>query len=173
MGRTTFLSAGNLQGPTEFTKFKFVDLPILEVKMKSPIFVNLENILSELGIGRTTMYQRIKLGTFPEIVKLGTRSLGWSSEEFEDVVNAIRAGLTDDEMRALVREIHNGRSKFKDAQPFKRRVLSYDPELDSEFCEQVLSDECELVSVWPKRQFCYPVRRPRHSIRAAVRLCLK
>ena len=95
--------------------------------MKSPIFVNLENILSELGIGRTTMYQRIKLGTFPEIVKLGTRSLGWSSEEFEDVVNAIRAGLTDDEMQELVREIHNGRSKFKDAQPFKRRVLSYDP----------------------------------------------
>ena len=38
---------------------------------------------------------------------------------------------------------------------------------------KVLSDECELVSVWPKRQFCYPVRRPRHSIRAAVRLCLK
>ena len=37
----------------------------------------------------------------------------------------------------------------------------------------VLSDECELVSVWPKRRFCYPVRRPRHSIRAAVRLCLK
>jgi phage terminase small subunit len=37
----------------------------------------------------------------------------------------------------------------------------------------VLSDECELVSVWPKRQFCYPLRRPRHSIRAAVRLCLK
>ena len=39
--------------------------------------------------------------------------------------------------------------------------------------QPVLSDECELVSVWPKRQFCYPVRRPRHSIRAAVRLCLK
>jgi len=104
--------------------------------MKSPYFANLEKILSELGISRTTMYQRIRAGTFPEIVKLGTRSIGWSSEKFEDVVNAIRAGLTDDEMRALVREIHNGRSKFKDAQPFKRRVLSYDPELDSEFCEQ-------------------------------------
>jgi len=122
--------------------------------MKSPYFINLENILSELGISRTTMYQRIRAGTFPEIVKLGTRSLGWSSEELQDVVNAIRAGLTDDEMQELVSEIHNGRSKFKDAQPFKRRVLSYDPEFDSEFCESKptyeeryilhdpLSDEC-------------------------------
>ena len=81
--------------------------------MKSPYFINLENILSELGISRTTMYQRIRAGTFPEIVKLGTRSLGWSSEEFQDVVNAIRAGLTDDEMQELVREIQKGRRKFK------------------------------------------------------------
>ena len=81
----------------------FVNLPILEVKMKSPYFINLENILTELGISRTNMYQRIRAGTFPEIVKLGIRSLGWSSEEFQDVVNAIRAGLTDYEMRELVR----------------------------------------------------------------------
>lgn len=122
--------------------------------MKSPVFINLENILSELGISRTALYQRIRAGIFPEIVKLGTRSLGWSSEEFQDVVNAIRAGLTDYEMQDLVREIHKGRSKFKDVQPFKRRALSYDPELDSAFCEKrptyeeryilhdPLSDEC-------------------------------
>ena len=122
--------------------------------MKSPVFINLENILSELGISRTALYQRIRAGIFPEIVKLGSRSLGWSSEEFQDVVNAIRAGLTDYEMCELVREIHKGRRKFKSPQPFKRSALSYDPELDSEFCEvrptyeeryilhDPLSDEC-------------------------------
>ena len=113
--------------------------------MKSPYFINLENILSELGISRTTMYQRIRAGTFPEIVKLGTRSLGWSSEELQDVVNAIRAGLTDDEMQELVHEIHKGRRKFKIAQPFKRRALSYDPELDSEFCEQKPTYEARYI----------------------------
>ncbi|MEM5387903.1 AlpA family phage regulatory protein [Paraburkholderia phymatum] len=37
----------------------------------------------ETGLSRSTIYQRIKAGTFPEPVHLGARSVGWRVADIE------------------------------------------------------------------------------------------
>ena len=54
------------------------------------------------GLSRSTVYLRIKDGTFPSPISLGVRSVGWPAHEV-DALNAARiAGKTDDEIRTLV-----------------------------------------------------------------------
>ncbi|MEI5997211.1 AlpA family phage regulatory protein [Paraburkholderia bengalensis] len=38
---------------------------------------------SETGLSRSTIYQRVKAGTFPAPVKLGERSVGWRVADVE------------------------------------------------------------------------------------------
>ncbi|PTB30503.1 hypothetical protein C9I56_01780 [Paraburkholderia caribensis] len=38
---------------------------------------------SETGLSRSTIYQRIKAGTFPPPVRLGVRSVGWRVADIE------------------------------------------------------------------------------------------
>ncbi|CAN7464618.1 helix-turn-helix transcriptional regulator [Paraburkholderia hospita] len=38
---------------------------------------------SETGLSRSTIYQRIKAGTFPPPVHLGVRSVGWRVADIE------------------------------------------------------------------------------------------
>ncbi len=46
----------------------------------------LPEVLNQTGLSRSTIYEMISRGDFPQQVKLGPRAVGWSSE---DVVNWI------------------------------------------------------------------------------------
>lgn len=57
------------------------------------------------GDSRSTLYLKIKDGTFPPPVSLGARSVGWPDYEV-DTINAARiAGKSDAEIRELVKEL--------------------------------------------------------------------
>ena len=61
------------------------------------------------GDSRSTLYLKIKDGTFPPPVSLGARSVGWPSYEI-NAINAARiAGKSKDEIRALVKELITAR----------------------------------------------------------------
>ena len=64
----------------------------------------------ETGYSRSTIYLRISQGLWPRPVNLGPRSVGWPVREIEALVSARIAGKTDDEVRALVAQLHAQRA---------------------------------------------------------------
>lgn len=44
-------------------------------------FLRLNDVKALTGLGRSTIYKYIKLGTFPDAVKLGGRSVAWIEAE--------------------------------------------------------------------------------------------
>ena len=62
-------------------------------------------VLDATGYSNSTLYLKIAEGTFTPGVKLGLRSVAWPEYEV-DAINAARiAGKSDEEIRALVKEL--------------------------------------------------------------------
>jgi len=47
-------------------------------------FLRLRQVKERCGLGRSTIYTRIKKGTFPPPVSLGARAVGWIEREIEE-----------------------------------------------------------------------------------------
>jgi prophage regulatory protein len=47
-------------------------------------FLRLRQVLQIVPIGRSTLYQKMKLGTFPPAVKLGPRITAWRVEDINE-----------------------------------------------------------------------------------------
>lgn len=52
-------------------------------------FVRLPELLEQLAVGKTTLYARIKQGTFPPPVKFGERVSAWPEHEVDTVAMLI------------------------------------------------------------------------------------
>jgi prophage regulatory protein len=61
--------------------------PNLSSRLSSSGFLRLRQVLQIVPIGRSTLYQKMKSGTFPAAVKLGPRITAW---RLEDIQNYIR-----------------------------------------------------------------------------------
>lgn len=59
-------------------------------------------VIAVTGPSRSTIYLRVSQGLWPQPVKLGARAIGWPSSEIMAINAARIAGLSDDEIRALV-----------------------------------------------------------------------
>lgn len=66
-------------------------------------------VTSTLGRSRSALYRDMEAGLFPRPISLGVRSVGWPSDEVDLVLNARIAGQSDDEIRALVKQIKANR----------------------------------------------------------------
>ena len=63
----------------------------------------------ESGLSRSTIYLRVSQGLWTKPVSLGTRAVGWPSDEV-DSLNASRiSGKSDDEIRDLVTKLEAAR----------------------------------------------------------------
>jgi len=45
-------------------------------------------VLSRVGLGNTSIYKRIKEGTFPKPVPIGDRAVAWDSEAIDSWIEA-------------------------------------------------------------------------------------
>ena len=63
----------------------------------------------QTGYARSTIYNKIEAGLFPRPVSLGGRAVGWPASEIAAMNAARIAGRTDDEIRALVRNLELAR----------------------------------------------------------------
>ena len=50
-------------------------------KVKLVRFIRLPELMQIVGLGKTTIYARIKMGEFPRPVKIGGRAVGWVESE--------------------------------------------------------------------------------------------
>jgi prophage regulatory protein len=62
-----------------------------------------------IGLSRSTIYLRVSQGLFTQPVSLGPRAVGWPAGEVSAINAARIAGQSDDEVRALVTQLHNAR----------------------------------------------------------------
>lgn len=71
--------------------------------------VRLPTVKSASGLSRSSIYLRIAQGLWPHPVKLGARAVGWPASELA-AVNAARInGLSDAEIRDLVKRLEAAR----------------------------------------------------------------
>lgn len=64
-----------------------------------------------LGISRSTFYLQVTEGLITRPVQIGTRAVGWPSNEIEAILNARIAGKSQHEIKALVKELENQRTQ--------------------------------------------------------------
>jgi len=78
----------------------------------SVVILRLPLVKDRTGLSRSSIYVRIKEGTFSEPVNLGARAVGWPDYEV-GAINAARiAGKSNDEIRALVAELMASRKRY-------------------------------------------------------------
>ena len=54
----------------------------------SPTILRRKQVEARTGLSRSTIYERIKAGTFPEPISLGAKSVGWVQSEVDGWLNA-------------------------------------------------------------------------------------
>jgi len=72
-----------------------------------------ETVKAELGHrSNASIYQRVRDGLFTKPVPIGPRAVGWPDYECKAICNAHIAGRSDEEIKALVNELHARRAKL-------------------------------------------------------------
>ena len=66
-------------------------------------------VVKQTGLSRSTLYNRQSEGLWPKPVNLGARAVGWPSFEVETLNAARIAGRSNDEVRALVKNLEAAR----------------------------------------------------------------
>lgn len=69
------------------------------------IIQRLPQVSACTGLSRSTLYQRVRQGTFTPPIALGSRAVGWPAHEVEAINAARIAGKSDDEIRVLVKKL--------------------------------------------------------------------
>lgn len=54
--------------------------------------LRLPDVMTIVGLGKTTIYNRIKKGTFPRPIPLTPRTVGWPKSQIETLVEQIKSG---------------------------------------------------------------------------------
>lgn len=80
---------------------------------EKPTILRQKQVGVRIGLSRSTMYLRIQEGTFTKPVKIGTRAVGWPSDEVAAINAARIAGKTDEEIRDLVAMLEMNRKIAK------------------------------------------------------------
>jgi prophage regulatory protein len=75
--------------------------------------LRLEPILERTGQTKTPFYACIAAGTMTRPVKIGPRAAAWPEDEVDAIVGARIAGAGEEELRALVRKLHNARRSLE------------------------------------------------------------
>jgi prophage regulatory protein len=71
----------------------------------------LKKVKLQLGISRSTCYLHINQGLLPKPISIGSRAVGWPSHEIDAILNARISGCSDSEIKELVNQLQNQRSK--------------------------------------------------------------
>ena len=74
----------------------------------------IKTVCADTGMKRSTLYLRQSQRQFPKSISLGGRTVGWIRSEVEAINRARSAGLSDEQIRALVIELESKRGVAND-----------------------------------------------------------
>jgi prophage regulatory protein len=69
-------------------------------------------VTSRTGFSRSTLHARINQGLFVTPISLGARAVGWPEHEVSQIIAAMIAGKSNDEIKELVINLIKMRSEF-------------------------------------------------------------
>lgn len=81
--------------------------------MNYPKIVRRPEVLELLQISRSNLYSKIEQGLWPKPIQLGARAVAWLSNENEQVLAAIIAGQSQEELKQLVKTLEEARKQYK------------------------------------------------------------
>tara|TARA_B100001063_G_scaffold242251_1_gene270573 strand:+ start:1879 stop:2133 length:255 start_codon:yes stop_codon:yes gene_type:complete len=81
--------------------------------MNYPKIVRRPEVLELLQISRSNLYKKIEQGLWPKPIQLGARAVAWLSNENEQVLAAIIAGQSQNELKQLVKTLEEARKQYK------------------------------------------------------------
>ena len=76
------------------------------------MILKMPEVLTQRARSNSSHYRDIQNGLFTNPVNLGQRAVGWPTNEVNILIAAQIAGLTEDEIRSLVAELHAKRKSF-------------------------------------------------------------
>jgi len=71
--------------------------------------LRLKKVNAVTGMSRSWIYEAIRRGEFPAPIQLGARAVAWDSASIAAWQVARIAGKSDEEIRALVAQLHGAR----------------------------------------------------------------
>ncbi|HEY4081664.1 MAG TPA: AlpA family phage regulatory protein [Burkholderiaceae bacterium] len=77
--------------------------------MNAATLLRLPAVLAIRGRSRSATLKDVQNGVFTRPVRIGPKSIAWPATEVERLNLARIAGMTDDEIRVLVSELHAAR----------------------------------------------------------------
>ena len=78
----------------------------------STSLLRLPAVIERTGRPESTLYLDMEKGLFPRQIKIGAYSVAWPDHEVDAIVAARIAGMSDDQIRELVRKLHKARAAF-------------------------------------------------------------
>lgn len=61
----------------------------------SPRILRLPDVINQTGISRSSIYSRMKSGSFPQAVHLGPRTVGWMQSDVDGFIQACIVGTEE------------------------------------------------------------------------------
>ena len=129
------------------------------------MFMRLDTTLKKRARSSSSHYRDINDGLFTKPVRLGKKAVGWPVEEVNALNTARMAGLTDNEIQELVKELHARRNKDT------YRVIAVNgvgesphsvehSEVSSAKClERFYGDKCESFGLCDENLLLWPKER--------------
>lgn len=76
-----------------------------------PRIIRRPEVLNKMGWSKSTLYNRLNNGLFPPPISLGARSVGFVESDCDKAVQAMIAGYSEQQLKALVQKIVSQRKK--------------------------------------------------------------
>lgn len=77
--------------------------------MSSSTILRLPSVKTQTGLPASTIYAHMAKGLFPRPIHLSERTSAWPQSEIDAINKARIAGKSDDEIRALVKQLEADR----------------------------------------------------------------
>lgn len=90
--------------------------------------LRLQAVLNACGQGRSTFYDQLAKGLWPQAVSIGLRAVAWPAGEIASVIAARVAGQSDDDIRSLVKQLEAAR---KGAPQLIAEMRTVEPQADA------------------------------------------
>lgn len=81
--------------------------------MSYPHITRRPEVLNLLQISRSSLYKKIDQGLWPAPINLGARAVAWVSSENQQVLAAMIAGQSPEEIKELVKKLVADRKQLK------------------------------------------------------------
>lgn len=97
---------------TPATDYGSPDRAVTPAQLVPNALMRTPDVCAVTGMARPTLYEAMAKGLFPRPIKLGEKSSAWPCREVDAMCAARIAGKSEDELRALVAALTEGRKRL-------------------------------------------------------------